>query len=145
MPAYEYRCQACEVVFEELLLNREDVKAYSKKHPCPQCKKPAPRIMSRTNFQFKGVSEGDPTRRGNSGSHDLDYPPGDKAVGRSANRKWKEYNEKFAARAKARKELGTNAVSVAPDGSVTATDSATLKARETGIKTWQKARDQNSD
>ena len=145
MPSYEYRCEPCGVVFEELLLKREEVKAYSKEHPCPQCSEPAGRVLSRTNFQFKGTSEGDPTRRGNSGSHDLDYPSGDKAVGRSANRKWKEYDEKFAARAAIRRELGTNAVSVAPDGTVTATDKSTLKAREAGISTWQKALKQNPE
>ena len=145
MPSYEYRCEPCEVVFEELLLQREDVKAYAKEHPCPKCGESASRVLSRTNFQFKGISEGDPTRRGSSGSHDLDYPSADKAVGRSANRKWKEYDRKFAARAEARKELGTNAVSVAPDGSVSATDSATLKAREAGINTWQKALKQNPE
>jgi putative FmdB family regulatory protein len=145
MPNYEYECRACEVVFEELLMSREEVEKYSKEHPCPQCKQLAPRIMSRTNFQFKGVAEGDPTRVGNSGVHDLDYPKLDKAVGRSANRKWKEYDARKEARDRARRDLGTNAVSIGPRGEIQATDQKTLKARETGIKTWQKALEQNPD
>ena len=145
MPNYEYQCQACEIVFEELLMSRDEVKRYSKEHPCPTCKVPASRVMSRTNFQFKGTAEGDPTRPGNSGVHDLDYPALDKAVGRSANRKWKHYDARKKARDEVRKELGTNAVSVDPDGQVRATDSKTLKIRETGIKTWKKALDQNPD
>jgi putative FmdB family regulatory protein len=145
LPNYEYGCKECNIIFEELLMSREEVAKYAKEHPCPECRRPAPRVISRANFQFKVVAEGDPTRRGNSGVHDLDYPVLDKAVGRSANRKWKEYNARKEARDRARRELGTNAVSQGPDGRVSATDGKTLDARTMGIRTWQKALDQNSD
>ena len=145
MPNYEYRCDACGVLFEELLLSRDEVEKYAKEHPCPECKVPSPRVMSMTNFQFKGVAEGDPTRKGNSGSHDLDYPSLDKAIGRSANRKWKQYRKKFDGRAQARKDLGTNAVSRDSDGNLRPVDPKVSAMREQGIKTWQKALDQNSD
>jgi len=124
-------------------MSREEVEKYAKEHPCPECHKPAPRVMSRVNFQFKGVAEGDPTRKGNSGVHDLDYPVLDKAVGRSANRKWKEYRARKEIRDRVRKELGTNAVSQGPDGHISAIDQKTLAAREMGIKTWRKALKQN--
>ncbi len=126
-------------------MSRDEVKKYAKKHPCPKCRKSAPRVISRINFQFKGVAEGDPSRAGNSGVHDLDYPVLDKAIGRSAHRKWKQYGVRKAARDEARRELGTNAVSVGPDGQIRAVDPKIMKAREAGIKTWKKALEQNPD
>lgn len=125
MPTYEYRCPVCEIEFEELLISSDEVREFAKAHPCPNDKSHScPRIMSPTNFAFKGVSYGDPrnrnpeTTKGSTGVHDLDYPSLDKVIGRSATRKWKEFGARKAARDKARKELGTTAISVAPDGSM---------------------------
>lgn len=98
--------------------------------------------MSTTNFNFKGVAEGDPTRKGNSGSHDLDYPSLDKAIGRSANRKWKKYHADKAKRDAARKAYGTNIITER-DGSPKPVDSKVMDLRRQGIKTLRKAIKQN--
>lgn len=140
MPTYEYYCEACEAIFEELHLSREDRDRYSKGYPCKSCGRQAVRVPSASNFTFKGVSEGDPTRRGNSGVHDLDYPSLDKAVGRSANRKWKEYRARKAANDSVRREAGATALSVGPDGKVVPTDAGTLEAREKGLRLFKRAR-----
>ena len=50
MPIYEYQCQECGAVFEEML--REfDVLEY----PCPKCKGTGKRLISRPTLQFKGM------------------------------------------------------------------------------------------
>lgn len=116
------------------------MKKFFKSHPCKLCGRASARVPSATNFQFKGVADGDPTRQGNSGSHDLDYPSLDKAIGRSANRKWKEYDAKKAVRDQARKQFGTNAVSVGPDGSIAPADQKTLESREKALKLFKRAK-----
>lgn len=143
MPVYEYQCDQCEIVFEELFISSAKAKEYFNEHPCPECGENARRVVSATNFQFKGVAEGDPTRKGNSGVHDLDYPTLDKAIGRSANRKWKEYRKEKAARDEARKALGTNTITER-DGSVAPVESGVMGLRRQGIKTLRKAIKQNS-
>lgn len=144
MPTFEYACEFCRSIFEELFLTKQEVQKYSQKHPCPSCKRSCKRIPSATNFQFKGVAEGDPTRRGNSGSHDLDYPSLDKAIGRSANRKWKEYDNRKKTNDAARKQFGTNTLSVGPNGQLAPTDSNTLSLREKGLKIFSDLKKKNS-
>lgn len=134
MPTFEYACEKCQIVFEELFLSKSEIKKFSKKHPCPSCNLSSIRIPSATNFQFKGVSEGDPTKRGNSGVHDLDYPSLDKAIGRSANRKWKEYGSRKKINDNARRRFGTNTLSVGPNGELAPTDPKTLDFREKGLR-----------
>jgi len=145
MPTFEYRCEACEVEFEELLIQQDEVREYREWHPCPSCKGRAERQkVSAVNFAFKapgGQTQGSGVH-GQSGVHDLDYPQVDKAVGRSADVKWKHYGERKAARDKARRELGTNAVKQV-DNIVMAADQSTLSTREQGLKTLRKAKDQN--
>ncbi len=49
MPIYEYRCNACEQIFEEWQNSFDD------KHPdCPVCGGSAERILSNTTFVLKG-------------------------------------------------------------------------------------------
>lgn len=131
------------MLFEELL-NSTESKEYFSAHPCPECGESAPRVMSAANFNFKGVAEGDPTRKGNSGVHDLDYPTLDKAIGRSANRKWKEYHKEKAARDNARKALGTNTITER-DGHAAPVESGVMGLRRQGIKTLRKAIKQNPE
>jgi len=100
--------------------------------------------MSAANFNFKGVAEGDPTRKGNSGIHDLDYPTLDKAIGRSANRKWKEYHKEKDARDKARRALGTNTITER-DGHAAPVEPGVMGLRRQGIKTLRKAIKQNPE
>lgn len=71
--------------------------------------------MSSTNFAFKappGRTAGSGVH-GQSGSHDLDYPILDKAIGRSAEEKWKKQARKTAAREALRKATGKTAESEA--------------------------------
>ena len=144
IPSDEYYCEACEAIFEELRLSRDEVRAHAKSHPCKFCGQESGRVPSASNFTFKGVAEGDPTRAGNSGVHDLDYPTLDKAVGRSANRKWKEYGARKAARDEARRRFGTNAISVGADGSPAPVDPKVLDARDKGLRLLKKAKESGS-
>lgn len=50
MPIYEYRCDACETVFEEWHKHADDIT----EQPCPQCDKTAHRLISNTSFVLKG-------------------------------------------------------------------------------------------
>lgn len=49
MPIYEYQCQACQAQFEEWQSGFEE-----KEMECPECGKPAKRLISHTSFQLKG-------------------------------------------------------------------------------------------
>ena len=48
MPVYEFECESCGQVTEELV--RMDTKSIK----CPKCGKRAPKIMSRCSFELKG-------------------------------------------------------------------------------------------
>lgn len=140
MPTFEYACDGCRVFFEELHISQEDVRKYAKEHPCPACGNSSQRIPSAANFTFSGPSGSDPTSgRSSSGSHDLDYPSLDKAIGRSANRKWKAYEPKKQARDQVRRETGSVAIMETKDGP-RAADQATLSVREAGLSMFREAR-----
>lgn len=132
MPTYEFMCEVCEVVFEEVFIDPEEAKRYQHAHPCSQCDGIAKRIMSSTNFQFKGMP-------GSSGSHDLDYPTLDKAVGRSAAQKWKDFHEGKEKRDKVRREVGQHAVTQIGDH-VSPTSPEKLKLREHVINAFNSAK-----
>jgi putative FmdB family regulatory protein len=57
MPLYEYYCEPCNGIFEELRPIRE----YSEPVPCPECFKDAPRIMP-TSFAAFTFRDGYPRR-----------------------------------------------------------------------------------
>lgn len=142
MPTFEYCCDDCHIIFEELLIALDEVKQYSKEHPCKKCGKPAHRIPSAANFNFAGKGESDPTHRMSSGVHDLDYPTLDKAVGRSANRKWKSYDAEKSERDVVRRRTGEHAISIDPGtGKPMSADSSTIKIREQALKTFKKIKD----
>ncbi len=141
MPTYEYRCEPCEVEFEETLLQQEDVKKYSQQHPCPNCHEMAPRLgISVTNFKFAGGVRRESGVHGQSGSHDLDYPTLDKAVGRSSEKKWQRITREQAERNKIRKETGVNAISKDKDGKFIPSSKDNLKVREMALTTLKKVR-----
>lgn len=50
MPIYEYRCDACSNVFEEWHRHADDIAEVA----CPECEKPAHRLISNTTFVLKG-------------------------------------------------------------------------------------------
>jgi hypothetical protein len=143
MPTFEYYCEKCKALFEEILILPDDIKQYSQKHPCGKCHELASRVpISLTSPPvFKapaGQTQGSGVH-GQSGSHDLDYPTLDKAIGRSSEKKWAEYAKRKSARDQIRKESGTNAISTA-GGRTAPVDPAVLKLRETGLNTLSKGK-----
>jgi len=132
LPTFEYICEACEIVFEEVLIDPDEARQYLNAHPCRQCDAIARRVPSVTNFQFKGTP-------GQSGSHDLDYPTLDKAVGRSAHQKWQEFNKDKEKRDKVRHEAGQHAVTQVGD-QIVPTSPDKLKVREYAIRTFNAAK-----
>jgi putative FmdB family regulatory protein len=64
MPLYEYFCQSCNGIFEELRPMRES----SEPVPCPECYKDAPRIMP-TSFTAFTFREGYPRRIPDDGKY----------------------------------------------------------------------------
>ena len=144
MPTFEYSCDSCEILFEELLLQRNEIESYREWHPCPQCGGRAGREkVSLTNFNFAapaGQTAGSGVH-GQSGVHDLDYPKLDKAVGRSATTRWQGYDARKAERDKVRKEAGTNLITTTPDGKPIASDSTTTQLREKALKTFSRRPD----
>lgn len=124
-------------MFEEILLDPEEAKKYKDSHPCCQCGKPSRRVLSSTNFQFAGAP-------GHSGSHDLDYPTLDKAVGRSAAQKWKTFHEEKEKRDKVRHETGQHAVTQVGDR-VEPTSPEKLKLREQAIRVFNEAKSGDSN
>ena len=65
MPIYEFRCDRCDTLFEQIL----SIDDRGKKR-CPECGKPARRVISRSSFQLKG-----------SGWYATDYRPAPKSAG----------------------------------------------------------------
>lgn len=134
MPNYLYNCKACEVEFEELLTQTDEIKKYFDWHPCPVCHERAERIrVNAVSFNFKGGIQG------NSGSHDTDYPTLDKAVGRSAEKKWTTIYQRREARNKLRKQTGTNAISQTERGEAPASPNL-MHAREQALNIFKNAK-----
>lgn len=106
---------------------------YNENYECPQCGDAADRIPSAASFTFKGGTPG------NSGVHDMDYPSADKAVGRSASKKWEIIHKKQEDRAKIRKEAGTNSLMYKGDD-VVAAPKRQMAVRENALKTAKQAR-----
>jgi putative FmdB family regulatory protein len=50
MPIYEYHCESCDSVFEEIHQHADDIM----EEPCPKCDKSAHRMISNTTFVLKG-------------------------------------------------------------------------------------------
>lgn len=140
MPIFSFFCDDCDLEFEELLIKKAEIEEFTDHYPCPQCRERAERIrVASFAFQFAGGVKGESGVHGTSGSHDLDYPSLDKAVGRSSEKKWKNINARQEKRAKARKELGTNAITEV-NGQVRAVDSKTLSDRQRGLEMFKRAK-----
>lgn len=134
MPNYLYNCKACEVEFEELLIQSAEIKEYFTWHPCPICHQRAERVTANAvAFNFKGGTPG------NSGSHDVDYPTLDKAVGRSAEKRWGIIHERQEARNKLRRQAGTNAITQTESGEAPASPGL-MKAREQALGMFKSAK-----
>lgn len=118
-------------------MSKADVDKYFQKHPCEECGQWAKRVPSAANPVFKG--NGKP---GQSGFHDVDYPILDKAVGRSAAKKWGVYDKRKQARDKIRQSAGTPSLTISGD-KVAPTSPEKLVLRERAINTFNKARDKS--
>jgi putative FmdB family regulatory protein len=141
----EYRCDPCNAEFEEVLTQSDEIKEYEQWYPCPNCGGRATRLgISITNFNFKGGVRGESGVHGQSGVHDLDYPKLDKAVGRSADKKWTRIRQEQAVRDKIRKESGSVALAKVGDTVVPA-NAENLKVREMALNTYKKVSKVNSN
>jgi putative FmdB family regulatory protein len=101
MPKYAFECPECSLRFERNLKVGEH-----STHDCPSCKEPAPLVVSGFGFAF-AVGTG---ATANSGVHDHDYPTADKAVGRSAEDRWKHIRAREAVKKAAREQGQTHAL-----------------------------------
>ena len=138
MPNYEYRCEDCEVEFEELLLQKDDIERYKNEHPCPSCGEMAYKILSSFSFGFKQEVRGLSGVHGNSGVHDFDYPSLDKAVARSSEKRW-DFNRKRQSKLnKVRQESGVHAVTYDSSGNVTPTETSHLDNRQKAMPLLKK-------
>jgi putative FmdB family regulatory protein len=50
MPIYEYHCERCEKIIEQLQKFSDPPLA-----ACPQCQSPVTKVISKTSFQLKGT------------------------------------------------------------------------------------------
>lgn len=139
MPNYEYRCEECEVEFEELLLRKDEIEKYKEEHPCPSCGNMARKIMSAFSFGFKQQVQGLSGVHGNSGVHDFDYPSLDKAVARSSEKRWAYNRERQESINKVRRETGTHAMSMSNDGTVIPTNKEVLDQRQAAMPALKQA------
>jgi putative FmdB family regulatory protein len=98
MPVYEYYCEPCNGVFEELRPIREASEAV----PCPQCYKDANRIMP-TSFSAFTFRDGYPRRIPDDGTF---YHLGKKVRSRITHGKPNEHPEINKPRPKPRKTRG---------------------------------------
>jgi putative FmdB family regulatory protein len=137
VPIFEYRCEPCNAEFEEALTNQDEIKEYAAWYPCPGCGGRATRLgVSLTNFNFKGGVRGESGVHGQSGVHDLDYPALDKAIGRSAAKRWDRIGKEQAVRDRIRQQTGASALSKEPSKEVNTfrpAEKESLKVREMGV------------
>jgi putative FmdB family regulatory protein len=129
MPVYEYKCEPCAIEFEEMLLHREEIASYADWHPCPSCGQRSERNrVAMFGFSFKGDVRGTSGVHGNSGVHDLDYPTLDKAVARSADKRWQKFSSQQSEMVRLRRESGNHAITY-NDGKFESTSSDHLQKR----------------
>ncbi len=105
MPKYVFECQNedCNCRFERILKIGDHLT-----HTCPSCGEEAPRWLPGEGFAFGFKQETE--KAGNSGVHKEDYPTADHAVGRSAEERWGEYEERKKVKEVARKAGQTHAL-----------------------------------
>ena len=93
MPVYKYECGKCGLEFDKLVSRSEG----NAEVGCINCDAPAEKIVGKTNFSFSSTR-----KQGDTGVHDIDYPVLDKAVGRSAEKRWVKFEDRRAAEDRAR-------------------------------------------
>lgn len=103
MPKYTFECTGCRTQFTRTLKMGDH-----ENHPCPSCGTAAPRYWGGQGFGF-GFAAGSGAP-GNTGVNKDDYPTADQAVGRSAEGRWGEYDERAKVKDKVREVGGTHAL-----------------------------------
>lgn len=101
VPKYIFECQ-CGTRFDRNLKMGDH-----KNHPCPLCKKAAPRKWQGQTF---GASFAEGKTPGNTGISTLDYPTADNIIGRSADARWEVIHERNQLKNKVRDAAGTHAL-----------------------------------
>ena len=104
MPKFTFECVTCTTNFTRTLKMGPHPT-----HPCPACKAPAPRLWNGQSFGFD-FSATAATAQGNSGVSKHDHPTADQAVGRSANARWAEIQEREKVKDEVRKVGGHRAL-----------------------------------
>jgi len=100
MPKYRFECEDCNLQFTQNLKigNHQE-------HACPECKKPAVRVLDSFSSQFVRNPDAPP---GNTGVAKHDYPTADMAVGPEAEARWADYRRRAKVKDEVRKEGGTH-------------------------------------
>jgi len=99
MPIYEFICSKCQLKFEKTYSRTNDLK----KEECPNCYAESDRVVSMSNFRF-AESKAIPKEI-------------DKKVGKDAEKRWLEYEDRKKVKDKIREDSGTPRLSRNPDGS----------------------------
>lgn len=90
MPIYEFQCGECGLKFEEVL----SIKADTSTHPCADCGRPAPKVLSTFAFNFAYDTNG-PGPNQNTGLSSIDTNP-DMIIGKDAEKRWAAYEKRQA-------------------------------------------------
>lgn len=96
MPQYTFFCTPCNLLFKRRLAMGDHTE-----HPCPSCKKPAPRKWEGQPLSHS-FSPSAGTAKANSGVSQHDHPTADNIVGRSADMRWAEQRKRNAVKAQIR-------------------------------------------
>jgi len=98
MPTYSFKCNKCYLKFDRSLKISE-----SHSLPCPDCGSSVAKLPAKGVGMKMGAVTSIPK--------DIDL-----AVGRDADKKWMEYEDKKSVKDKIRKDSGSERLSVDPDG-----------------------------
>jgi len=110
MPVYKFACGECDLEFDRLISREESKGPIS----CINCGSDAKKIIGNVNFNFSSTR-----KQGETGVHDIDYPVIDKAVGRSSEKRWGNFEERRSAEDSARSNLDTAYLGKVPIGAHT--------------------------
>ncbi len=121
MPQYSFRCPSCTLCFDRTLSMGEHPQ-----HPCPAgCPTAAIRQFKDASFAH-AFTEAPNKPLANTGVHADDYPTADRAVGRSAEKRWGHFNARAEIKKQAREAGGTHALARRDNAEGTFTDYAPL-------------------
>ena len=97
MPIYEFKCEKCNLKFEKIFSKISEKST----EECPECGKPAKRLISRSNFKIAATK---------SIPKEIDLK-----VGADAEKRWLEYEDRKSQKEKIKKEFNVDKLSVDAD------------------------------